>query len=47
MPREQITHNRVVPRPAEVPVDASTPDGEPVATAIVHTEVARRNLHVA
>ena len=47
MPREQITHNRIIPRPAEIPVETSTPDGETVAPAIVHVEEARRNLHVA
>lgn len=47
MPREQITHNRIIPRPAEIPVETSTPDGESVAPAIVHVEEARRNLHVA
>lgn len=46
MPREQITHNRIVPRPSEVPVETSTPDGDTIAPAIIHTEVARRNLHV-
>ncbi|MFB8191249.1 hypothetical protein ACFC14_18180 [Microbacterium sp. NPDC055988] len=46
MPREQITHNRIMPQPSEVPVGTSTPDGETVAPAIVQQEVARRNLHV-
>lgn len=47
MPREQITHNRILPQPLKVPDDTATPDGETVAPAIIHTEVARRNMHVA
>lgn len=47
MPREQITHNRVVTRPSEVPVLLSDPDSEHVGPALVHVEEARRNLHVA
>jgi hypothetical protein len=46
MPREQITHNRIVSRPSEAPVESSTPDGDTIAPALIHEEQARRNLHV-
>lgn len=46
MPREQITHNPIITRPSETPVESSTPDGNTVAPSLIHEERARRNLHV-
>lgn len=43
MPREQITHNRIVDRA----VDAQTfGSSESVPVAIAQEEIERRNLHV-
>lgn len=46
IPREQITHNPIIDRHIEPP---TYPDGHPgqALTAVVHEEIARRNIHVA
>lgn len=44
MPREQITHNRIVQQMVEAPTYADTEPAIPEAT--VHQEIARRNVHV-
>lgn len=44
VPREQITHNRIVDRMVEAPTLGDTEPPIPEVTA--HNEIARRNVHV-
>jgi len=46
MPREQITHNRIVDRPTGTMSESDTPNGVVAAPGIVHAEEPRRNVHV-
>lgn len=43
MPREQITHNRIVAQSIAAPTIS---DSDDAPEAIVHQEVARKNLHI-
>lgn len=47
MPREQITHNRIIDRP--IPDGPHYPDGHPGQSvrAVAHVEIPRRNVHVS